>query len=221
MLALRAVGTAGPALSRALSLSHGLGTVVVERWWQVPLTKEGRRPRLLRRHRIYRLLQDSKHLPRGNMELLLTQPVEDLGSRGDLVSVGKSLGRNKLLPQGLAVYPSPENLRRFQQEQQDGKSEVLQTRSGEKTLKFLRNSRLEVGMRNNVPWELNPEIVARHFLKNLGVSVPPSALKLPDEPITRWGDYWCDVTVNGLDTVGSVWVFWGDRAVFGLFLGCR
>ncbi|XP_027563031.1 39S ribosomal protein L9, mitochondrial-like, partial [Neopelma chrysocephalum] len=76
MLAPGALGTAGRALSRALSLSHGLGTVVVERWWQVPLAKEGRRPRLYRRHRIYRLLQDSKHQPRGNMELLLTQPVE-------------------------------------------------------------------------------------------------------------------------------------------------
>ncbi|XP_027765082.1 39S ribosomal protein L9, mitochondrial [Empidonax traillii] len=202
MLSSGAVGTAGRALSRALSLSHGLGTVVVERWWQVPLSKEGKPPRLHpRRHRVYRLLQDSKHLPRGSMELLLTQAVEDLGTRGDVVSVKKSLGRNKLLPQGLAVYPSPENLRMFQEEKKEGKLEVLQTQSGEKTLRFLRSCRLEVGMKNNVKWELSPEIVARHFLKNLGVFVPPHALKLPEEPITRWGDYWCDVTVNGLDTV--------------------
>ncbi|NWU87814.1 RM09 protein, partial [Onychorhynchus coronatus] len=65
------------------------------------------------------------------------------------------------------------------------------------TLKFLRRCRLEVGMKNNVKWELTPEIVARHFLKNLGVFVPPHAVKLPEEPITRWGDYWCDVTVRG------------------------
>ncbi|NWR63502.1 RM09 protein, partial [Bucorvus abyssinicus] len=64
------------------------------------------------------------------------------------------------------------------------------------TLKFLRSCRLEVGMKNNVHWELNNEIVARHFLKNLGVFVPPHALKLPEEPITRWGEYWCDVTVS-------------------------
>ncbi|XP_009465371.1 PREDICTED: tudor and KH domain-containing protein [Nipponia nippon] len=35
----------------------------------------------------------------------------------------------------------------------------------------------------------------------LRVFVPPHALKLPEEPITRWGEYWCDVTVNGLETV--------------------
>ncbi|OXB53779.1 UNVERIFIED_CONTAM: hypothetical protein H355_010459 [Colinus virginianus] len=110
-----------------------------------------------------------------------------MGNRGDVVSVKKSVGRNRLLPQGLAVYASPENLRLFEEEKQ--------------TLQFLRSCRLEVGMKNNVRWELNADIVARQFFKNLRVSVPPHALKLPDEPITRWGEYWCDVTVNGMETV--------------------
>ncbi|NXC03085.1 RM09 protein, partial [Orthonyx spaldingii] len=65
------------------------------------------------------------------------------------------------------------------------------------TLEFLRSCRLEVGMKNNVSWELTPDIVARHFLKNLGVWVPPQALRLPDEPPRRWGRSWCDVTVRG------------------------
>ncbi|NXX13783.1 RM09 protein, partial [Podargus strigoides] len=72
------------------------------------------------------------------------------------------------------------------------------------TLKFLRSCRLEVGMKNNVRWELNNEIVARHFFKNLGVFVPPHALKLPEGPITRWGDYWCDVTVSDSPSVPPV-----------------
>ncbi|XP_057244989.1 39S ribosomal protein L9, mitochondrial, partial [Malurus melanocephalus] len=147
------------------------GTVIVERCWPVPLARAGASPRLHpRRHRVYRLLQDGKHRPRESMELLLTRAVEDLGSRGDVVNVDKRLGRNKLLPQGLALYPTPENLRIFQEEkklQQQGKLEERQTQSGEKTLKFLRGCRLEVGMKNNVQWELNPEIVARHFLKNV------------------------------------------------------
>uniref|UniRef100_A0A7N5JUW7 Large ribosomal subunit protein bL9m n=1 Tax=Ailuropoda melanoleuca TaxID=9646 RepID=A0A7N5JUW7_AILME len=127
-----------------------------------------------------------------------------LGVRGDLVSVKKSLGRNQLLPQGLAVYASPQNKKLFEEEKllrQEGKLEKIQTRAGEMTVKFLRSCHLEVGMKNNVKWELNPEIVARHFFRNLGVVVAPHALKLPEEPITRWGEYWCEVTVNGLDTV--------------------
>lgn len=39
-----------------------------------------------------------------------------LGVRGDLVSVKKSLGRNRLLPRGLAVYASPENKKLFEEE---------------------------------------------------------------------------------------------------------
>ncbi|XP_007975353.3 large ribosomal subunit protein bL9m isoform X1 [Chlorocebus sabaeus] len=188
-----------PGLARDFSLSQNRGTVIVERWWKVPLAGEGRKPRLRRRHRVYKLVEDTKHRPKENLELILTQSVENIGVRGDLVSVRKSLGRNRLLPEGLAVYASPENKKLFEEEKllrQEGKLEKLQTKAGEATVKFLKSCRLEVGMKNNVKWELNPEIVARHFFKNLGVVVAPHTLKLPEEPITRWGEYWCEVTVT-------------------------
>uniref|UniRef100_A0A8C6GA02 Large ribosomal subunit protein bL9m n=2 Tax=Mus TaxID=862507 RepID=A0A8C6GA02_MUSSI len=186
------------------SLPDHQSTVIVERWWKVPLAGEGRKPHLHRRHRVYKLVEDTKHRPKDNLELILTQSVDEIGVRGDLVSVKKSVGRNKLLSQGLAVYASPENRKLFEEEKslrREGKLEKIQTKAGEATVKFLRSCHLEVGMKNNVKWELNPEIVARHFFKNLGVVVAPHALRLPEEPITRWGEYWCDVTVNGLDTV--------------------
>ncbi|XP_046940481.1 39S ribosomal protein L9, mitochondrial isoform X2 [Lynx rufus] len=161
---------AAPGPERGFSLSHSRGTVIVERWWKVPLAGDGRKPRLHRRHRVYKLVEDTKHGPKGNLELILTQSVVGLGVRGDLVSVKKPLGRNRLLPQGLAVYASPENKKFFEEEKllrQEGKLERIQTRAGEM----------------------------------LGVVVAPHALKLPEEPITQWGKYWCEVTVNGLDTV--------------------
>ncbi|KAM9692155.1 large ribosomal subunit protein bL9m isoform 1-T1 [Dama dama] len=193
-----------PGSERDFSLSLSRGTVIVERWWKVPLAGEGRKPRLHRRHRVYKLVEDTKHRPKGSLELILTQSVDELGVRGDLVSVKKSVGRNRLLPEGLAVYASPENKKLFEEEKllrQEGKLDKIQTKAGEATVKFLRSCHLEVGMKNNVKWELNPEIVARHFLRNLGVVVAPHALKLPEEPITQRGEYWCEVTVNGLDTV--------------------
>ncbi|OWK05121.1 MRPL9, partial [Cervus elaphus hippelaphus] len=139
------------------------GTVIVERWWKVPLAGEGRKPRLHRRHRVYKLVEDTKHRPKGSLELILTQSVDELGVRGDLVSVKKSVGR-------LAVYASPENKKLFEEEKllrQEGKLDKIQTKAGEA----------------------------------LGVVVAPHALQLPEEPITRRGEYWCEVTVNGLDTV--------------------
>ncbi|XP_072138139.1 large ribosomal subunit protein bL9m isoform X2 [Mobula birostris] len=181
-------GGQGEAAVRGVAVSAVRGTVIVERWWQVPLSKEGKPARLHpRRHRVYRLVEDTKHKPQDKLELILTQAVPKLGDRGETVWVKKSIGRNRLLPQGLAVYPSPENRAAFEQER--------------KTLEFLRNSRLTVRMKNNVKWELNKEIVCRHFLKELNLFVPPEALRIPDEPITHWGEHWCEVTVNGIDTV--------------------
>ncbi|XP_012036650.1 large ribosomal subunit protein bL9m isoform X2 [Ovis aries] len=181
-----------PGSERDFSLSHSRGTVIVERWWKVPLAGEGRKPRLHRRHRVYKLVEDTKHRPKDNLELILTQSVDELGVRGDLVSVKKSVGRNRLLPEGLAVYASPENKKLFEEEKllrQEGKLDKIQTKAGEATVKFLKSCHLEVGMKNNVKWELNPEIVARHFLRNLGVVVAPHALKLPEEPITQRGKW--------------------------------
>ncbi|XP_015271514.1 PREDICTED: 39S ribosomal protein L9, mitochondrial [Gekko japonicus] len=180
-------------------------TVIVERWWKVPLSKVGRQPRIKhRRFKVFRLVEDTKHSQKQPMELILTDSVEGLGARGDVVLVDKSYGRNRLLANNLAVYPSPENKKMFEEEMkllQDGTVGKSQTLSGIKTVRFLQSCHLEVGMKNNKEWELTPAIVARHFLKNLRVAMPPYAVKLPDEPITQFGEYWCEVTVNGLDTV--------------------
>ncbi|OCT66718.1 hypothetical protein XELAEV_18042971mg [Xenopus laevis] len=70
------------------------------------------------------------------------------------------------------------------------------------TVNYLQNSHLEIGMKNNVgKWEVTKEIVARNLFKSLGIVAPVEALKIPEEPITQWGEYWCEVTVNGIDTV--------------------
>ena len=77
---------------------------------------------------------------------------------------------------------------------QEGRPEKIQTKAGEATVKFMKRCHLDEGM-NSVKWELNPEIVAGHFLRNLGVVVTPHALKLPEEPIAQRGECWCEVTV--------------------------
>ncbi|XP_076864427.1 large ribosomal subunit protein bL9m [Brachyhypopomus gauderio] len=181
-------------------------TVVVERWWQVPLSKEGSPPRLYsKRHEVYRLVEDTKHKSQSKMELILTQTVPKFGGRGDTVFVKKSLGRNKLLPQGLAVYPSPENKRIYAEERRllrEGKiEERIQTWTAEKTIKFLMSAKLEIGVPIPIQHQLTKEVVCRRFLQLLGVVVPEHALTLPEEPIKDLGDYWCEVTVNGMDTV--------------------
>nr|XP_019957567.1 PREDICTED: 39S ribosomal protein L9, mitochondrial [Paralichthys olivaceus] len=191
---------------RSLSLTPAQNTVVVERWWKVPLSKIGSPPRLHpRRHRIYKVVEDTKRAPSEKMELILTQTVPKLGGRGDTVFVKKSIGRNKLLPQGLAVYSSPENKQMFEEELRllrEGRPEDrIQTRTAQMTLDFLKRSKLQINKMPSEEFQLTKEVVCRQFLKKLGVVVPPHALTLPFEPIKELGDYWCEVTVNGINTV--------------------
>src|SRR5512145_348266 len=48
------------------------------------------------------------------MKLLLQRNVDKLGRIGDIVDVSRGYGRNYLLPQGLAVELTPDNLNRFE-----------------------------------------------------------------------------------------------------------
>ncbi|XP_070778240.1 large ribosomal subunit protein bL9m [Enoplosus armatus] len=191
---------------RSFSLTPAQNTVVVERWWQVPLSKVDSPPRLHpRRHRIYKLVEDTKHVSKEKIELILTQTVPKLGGRGDTVFVKKSVGRNKLLPQGLAVYPSLENKQMFAEELRllrEGKPEErVQTRTGQLTVEFLKCSKLKIQKMPSDEFQVTKEVVCRQLLKKLGVVVPPQALSLPFESIKDLGDYWCEITVNGMDTV--------------------
>lgn len=170
------------------------------------MSKVGRPPRLYaRRHKIYKLVEDTKTSPKERMELILTQNVPKVGDRGDTVFVKKSVGRNKLLPEGLAVYPSPENKALFAEELRlfrEGKLEDrVQTRTGKMTVEFLKCSKLKIHQMPCEEFQVNKEIVCRQLVKKLGVVVPPHALKLPFESVKEVGEYWCEVTVNGMDTV--------------------
>jgi len=54
----------------------------------------------------------------GHIELILTQPMPNLGQAGDLVKVRPGFARNYLIPQGLATFATPNNLRMVEKHRQ-------------------------------------------------------------------------------------------------------
>jgi large subunit ribosomal protein L9 len=54
----------------------------------------------------------------GYIQLILTQQVPHLGSSGDLVKVKPGFARNYLVPQGLATFATPNNLRLIEKHRQ-------------------------------------------------------------------------------------------------------
>lgn len=53
------------------------------------------------------------------MELVLTEFVEGVGKKGDVVSVKPFVAYNKLLLPGLAAYKTPENIEKYARTQDD------------------------------------------------------------------------------------------------------
>ncbi len=59
--------------------------------------------------------QQVKKDPHGNVFVVLVQDIPHLGKQGEIVRVRPGYARNYLLPYGLAVQPTEENLRRLEQ----------------------------------------------------------------------------------------------------------
>ncbi|XP_072173688.1 large ribosomal subunit protein bL9m-like isoform X2 [Diadema setosum] len=179
---------------------------IVRRLFPPPVPKLGKAPRVLKKqHRVYILEENTQHNPRRKLQLILTQDVPKYGLRGDVITVDKRIGRNKLLPSGVAVYASPENLKEFalaKQEEDDKAAPLRLTPMAVKTIAFLKKNQLPVKMHHELKWDvITKDHVIHAFRHNFGVVVPEHALTLPDEPITDFGTYNITVTVNGLETI--------------------
>jgi large subunit ribosomal protein L9 len=61
------------------------------------------------------------------MDVILTEDISTLGRRGDVVKVAKGYGRNYLIPQGLALMATPQNLKVIEERKKvlERKSEKL------------------------------------------------------------------------------------------------
>ncbi|MEO1477274.1 MAG: 50S ribosomal protein L9 [Bacteroidota bacterium] len=69
------------------------------------------------------------------MKIILTQDIDTLGIRGDVVEVKNGYGRNYLIPQGMAVVATEGTLKRFAEERRQQAHKVEQRRTDAEALK--------------------------------------------------------------------------------------
>lgn len=82
------------------------------------LHKKGGLPkRLKNKHYVYDLVQDTDILKQPNIDVILTEYVDGLGSKGDKVSVKPNFAYNQLLLPCLAVYATPENIKKYMKDE--------------------------------------------------------------------------------------------------------
>ncbi len=69
------------------------------------------------------------------MEVILKQDLDDLGMEGDVVDVAKGYARNYLVPKGLALEASPQNISAFKLQRKKVEARRIKARESAETLK--------------------------------------------------------------------------------------
>ena len=126
------------------------------------------------------------------MEIILKQPVDQLGEAGDLVTVSNGYARNFLLPKGFAIQATKQNVAMLEHEKnviEQQQRKVL--REAEKVANKLRSLscvlKRQVGDQDKLFGSVTSIDIAE-FLKERGVEVERKNIQL-DEPIKELGTY--------------------------------
>jgi large subunit ribosomal protein L9 len=160
------------------------------------------------RNYIYDLEEFTETQPQPLIEVILTDFVDGLGSRGDIVKVPPQQARYKLLLPKLAVYASPENLEKWEKYKTGDKKDEkpYSSHKAAMTVKYLRRRVIKVEMSMDQPWILEPWHVSVAFRRG-GVYLPVEAVTLPNNTITgpnlenEKKVFLIGVTINKVDKV--------------------
>lgn len=167
-------------------LQHVRTTFILRRKNKVPLVKARQNPsrrRLKNRHFIYELVEDTNIKKKEPVKVILTTSIDGLGSKGQTVEVSRHKARNELLLPGLAVYASPENLKKYSNFVQELKEDQPSSEYSRQTARSLSLRVISVSMNMSNPWQIEPWHIRVAFRK-AGIIVPEEALTLPSQPIT-------------------------------------
>jgi large subunit ribosomal protein L9 len=150
------------------------------------------------------------------MKLLLQRNVDKLGKIGDIVKVADGYGRNYLLPYGLAVELTKDNLNRFEsvkrklialEQETKEKFQLLAKELEKASCTIIANSSEEGHLYGSVA----ARDIARQFSSD-GLEIDPKCILL-DEPIKELGIYKVRIRLHPeVECEAKVWVVKGDDA---------
>lgn len=153
------------------------------------------------------------------MKLLLQRNIEKLGNIGDIVEVPPGYGRNYLLPKGLAVEVTADNINRFEgmkrrliaiEQETKEKFELLAKEIEGASCTVVTNASEEGHLYGSV----TARDIAAQFVAE-DIEVEPKAIVLP-EPIKELGIYMVNIRLHPeVECEAKVWVVKGDESQVG------
>src|ERR1041385_8142335 len=118
-----------------------------------------------------------------NVKLLLKESVKHVGRVGDVVEVSSGFARNYLLPQGLAVEPTPGTVKKIEARRQEIERQEREKRSQQEALiKQLEGVEVTLERRTNEQGHLYGAVSATDIAKALqaqSFNINPDDLQLP------------------------------------------
>src|SRR5881628_3154474 len=145
-----------------------------------------------------------------NVKLLLQESIKNVGRVGDIVEVSPGYARNYLLPKGLAVEPTPGNIKRIETRKQEIDKQERERREQQAALlKQLESVEVTLERRANEQGHLFGSVSATDIAKALqaqGYAVEPDDVLLPGK-LDQINTYQVRVKfAEDLETELKVWV---------------
>ncbi|GBP50558.1 39S ribosomal protein L9, mitochondrial [Eumeta japonica] len=158
------------------------------------------------RHFVYDLIQDTSSLPQPNLSIILKEFVPGYGSKGDTLTLRSNEAYKKFLVPGLAVYATPENVKKYETYKITTTEPEHSSLYSERTVSRLSQMVLEITMNKTQPWKLEPWHVRTSFRKSgfivpeYAIEMPPMEIKGPDLSLQE-KEFYVTVTVNNKEKV--------------------
>ena len=144
------------------------------------------------------------------VKLLLKETIKNVGKVGDIVEVSPGYARNFLLPQDLAVEPTPNNVKKIEARRQEIEAQEKARRAAqEEIMKRLAGVEVHLERRANEQGHLFGSVSATEIAKSLqsqGYAVQPDDVLLPGK-LDRIADFSIVVKFHDdLKTDIKVWI---------------
>ncbi len=126
------------------------------------------------------------------MKVILTENIDKVGSKGDVVNVKRGFARNFLVPRSLAMYATPYNLKKLdslkkkfaaEEEQRLEQYKALAAQIDNLSLTFTRKTDEHDNLYGSVS-----ETDLLHELKNRNIDIPRNAI-IMEKHIKQLGDF--------------------------------
>ena len=118
-----------------------------------------------------------------SMKLLLQETIKNVGRVGDIVEVSPGYARNYLLPRGLAVQPTPNNVKKVEARRKEiERMERERREEQERMIQQLSGIEVHLERRANEQGHLFGSVTATDVAKGLqaqGFNVEPGDINLP------------------------------------------